>query len=86
MKILSIAHDIIHNDIKLLKYYRKIITVNINRRGLIINTQHRNNTYGDKILMNIIHDIWNNIPIDIREINEKHVFINKIEDYFNSKI
>ena len=84
IKLLNITHDIIHNDIKLPIYFKNLLTLNRKRRGLIINTQHRNNSYGDNILSNIMHDIWNSLPIEIRENNDKNIFNNNLRIYLNN--
>jgi hypothetical protein len=57
----------IHNDIRLPIYFKNLMAVNWNRTELIINTQYRSNSYGDNILSNIIHNVWNSLPLEIRQ-------------------
>ena len=55
----KITHDIIHNSIKLSKYYKKLVDITKNRNGLLIKTRYRESKYGDCISYNIMENIWN---------------------------
>ena len=75
---IKLAHDIIHNSIKLPEYYKKLFEIKQNRNGIVINTNYRKSKYGDKISYNIMEDIWNKLDMNQHRIQDKNILIDNI--------
>jgi hypothetical protein len=74
----KITHDIIHNSFKLPKYFKNLIDIVKNRNGLLIKTRFRDSKFGDNLSFNIIENNWNSLQKEIRDIQNKHLFIQTI--------
>jgi hypothetical protein len=77
-KMLTLTHNMIHNDVNIPIYFRNKLKLKYNRKGLYIKTEYRKNNYSNNILINKLHDLWNELPINTRNINELSTFQTKL--------
>jgi hypothetical protein len=80
---IKLSHDIIYNSKNLPIYFRNLIEIKQNRNGIIINTNYRRSVYGDKISYNVMEQIWNKIDLKIRNTQDKLLFHDSLQKYFN---
>jgi hypothetical protein len=79
---MNLCHDIIYNSIKLPIYFKNLLKIQQNRNGIMISVKFRKSNYGDKMSNNIMQQLWNNLDMTTRSIQDKLHF----NEVINKKI